>query len=177
MFARHAGGLRCLAWVPEVPGGFVTVSDRNGVIRMWNVSQTAPVELLKTGKDGFHSIYFVSNDTALCAFKDGMVSVYNTSRKQVRVRRWPFLRAGCAAVRVHPAPDDQLLGFQSAWVARWHARRDGNDARSRMRAGRKESQAVGWSGGCVRVRWSGVRRAGTRRPSSTAALTWRTPTS
>jgi hypothetical protein len=50
VFARHAGGLRCLAWVPEVPGGFVTVSDRNGVIRMWNVSQTAPVELLKTGK-------------------------------------------------------------------------------------------------------------------------------
>jgi WD40 repeat protein len=25
----------------------------------------------------------VSNDIALCAFKDGMVSVYNTSRKQV----------------------------------------------------------------------------------------------
>jgi WD40 repeat protein len=87
VFARHAGGLRCLAWVPEVPGGFVTVSDRNGVIRMWNVSQTAPVELLKTGKDGFHSIYFVTSDVALCAFKDGMVSVYNTSRKQVHARR------------------------------------------------------------------------------------------
>ncbi|KAK3279060.1 hypothetical protein CYMTET_13034, partial [Cymbomonas tetramitiformis] len=83
VFARHAGGLRALAWVPEIPGGFVTVSDRNGVMRLWNVSQTSPVELLKTGKDGFHSILFISGDTALCAFKDGMVSVYNVSRKQV----------------------------------------------------------------------------------------------
>lgn len=39
VFARHSGGLRALAWVPEIPGGFVTVSERNGVIRMWNVSQ------------------------------------------------------------------------------------------------------------------------------------------
>jgi len=105
VFARHVGGLRCLAWVPEVPGGFVTVSDRNGVIRMWNVSQTSPVELLKTGKDGFHSIYFVSNDVALCAFKDGMVSVYNTSRKQVRACFGHWLRhSALASCQPHNGP-------------------------------------------------------------------------
>jgi hypothetical protein len=41
------------------------------------------VELLKTGKDGFHEIFFVSRDVALCAFKDGMVALYNVTRRQV----------------------------------------------------------------------------------------------
>jgi WD40 repeat protein len=41
VFTRHSGGLRALAWVPEIPGGFVTVSERNGVIRLWNVSQVS----------------------------------------------------------------------------------------------------------------------------------------
>ena len=41
------------------------------------------MELLKTGKDGFHHIVFMSADEALCGFKDGMVAVYNTSRKRV----------------------------------------------------------------------------------------------
>ena len=47
VFSRHSGGLRALAWVPEIPGGFVTVSERNGVIRLWNVSQVRyPLDVL-----------------------------------------------------------------------------------------------------------------------------------
>lgn len=41
------GGLRSLAWVPGVPGDFVTATDKGGVLRMWNVSLRSPKASLK----------------------------------------------------------------------------------------------------------------------------------
>ena len=41
------GGLQMIAWVPNVPGDFVTVSNKTGVIRVWNVSNRQSKDTLK----------------------------------------------------------------------------------------------------------------------------------
>ena len=47
-FDRAVGGVRALAWVPGAPGDFVTVSATAGGVRLWNVSQPAPKDVMKT---------------------------------------------------------------------------------------------------------------------------------
>ena len=41
------GGLQMLAWVPGVPGDFVSVSHKTGVLRVWNVSNRSHKEAIK----------------------------------------------------------------------------------------------------------------------------------
>jgi len=42
----HAGLSAC-KWVDEMPGTFVSISDRHGVIRVWNVSNSQPIHIIK----------------------------------------------------------------------------------------------------------------------------------
>ena len=46
-FQRAASQLGSVEWVPTIPGGFITCDARLGVVRMWNVSQKAPMESVK----------------------------------------------------------------------------------------------------------------------------------
>lgn len=76
-FDRAVGGVRALAWVPGAPGDFVTVSATAGGVRLWNVSQPAPKDVMKTqGKasGGFQNAIFIAGEARLlCAFKSGSV--------------------------------------------------------------------------------------------------------
>ena len=52
-------GLTSLAWVPCVPGDFITVSEKTGVLRVWNVSQRAAKDTLKAEAGPFHAVSFL----------------------------------------------------------------------------------------------------------------------
>ena len=83
-FAKQPAGLRALAWLPGMPGSFLSAGDRAGVMRLWNVSQPQPLDVLRTGKPGFHSLRVVpGTSTVLCSFMDGTVAVYSVRRRQV----------------------------------------------------------------------------------------------
>ena len=83
-FDRAVGGVRALAWVPGAPGDFVTVSATAGGVRLWNVSQPAPKDVMKTqGKasGGFQNAIFIAGEARLlCAFKSGSVRRPPTDR-------------------------------------------------------------------------------------------------
>eukprot|EP00741_Cyanophora_paradoxa_P001368 tig00000480_g1324.t1 len=89
-FEPQNGGIRSVAWIPGVPGGFVTAADKVGVIRTWSASQKGPMGVIKAGKSGFQSLVFArASDRALCTFKDGSAGSYNLGK-----RRWEAQREG-----------------------------------------------------------------------------------
>lgn len=46
--------VKAISWMSWAPGSFVSVSSRTGVIRVWNVSQKQPIEVIKVS----HMIFF-----------------------------------------------------------------------------------------------------------------------
>lgn len=81
-FDRQGSGLTALSWMPWASGNFATVTDRNGNLRVWNVSQPQPLEVLRVGTTGFTGLVFMpGTPRALCVFDDGSVCVYNIRKK------------------------------------------------------------------------------------------------
>jgi WD40 repeat protein len=94
-----------VAWVPSAPGSFVSFTQRNGIIRLWNVSQKSvvawllgysfcahstfvsmsgrhPLESIRVCSTGFVSVSFINNTPrALCACHDGSVLVYDLTTR------------------------------------------------------------------------------------------------
>ena len=66
---QASSGLTMLAWIPGVPGDFLTVSSKTGVLRIWNVSNRSPKDVIKAEAGPFHGISFSDSQRALCRFK------------------------------------------------------------------------------------------------------------
>ncbi|XP_053441219.1 WD repeat-containing protein 17 isoform X2 [Nycticebus coucang] len=56
-----AASVQCLAWVPSAPGMFITGDSQVGVLRIWNVSKTTPIDNLKLKKTGFHCLHVLNS--------------------------------------------------------------------------------------------------------------------
>ena len=70
--------------MPWSPGSFATVNSRTSIMRIWNVSQKQPLELVRIGLSGINDFVFLpSTERALCAFVDGSVGVYNLTKRQL----------------------------------------------------------------------------------------------
>ena len=75
-------GLQSLAWVPGVPGDFVSVTERTGLLRVWNVSGRSPRDTLKAEGGPFHGISFVEpTQRLLCRFRSGAVGLCELPRR------------------------------------------------------------------------------------------------
>uniref|UniRef100_A0A6I8NRB7 WD repeat domain 17 n=1 Tax=Ornithorhynchus anatinus TaxID=9258 RepID=A0A6I8NRB7_ORNAN len=59
--AAAASSVQCLAWVPSAPGMFITGDSQVGVLRMWNVSRTTPIDNFKLKKTGFHGLHVLNS--------------------------------------------------------------------------------------------------------------------
>ncbi|XP_004406527.1 PREDICTED: WD repeat-containing protein 17 isoform X1 [Odobenus rosmarus divergens] len=60
-FPSAAASVQCLAWVPSAPGMFVTGDSQVGVLRIWNVSRTTPIDNFKLKKTGFHCLHVLNS--------------------------------------------------------------------------------------------------------------------
>ncbi|CAO2612145.1 WD repeat-containing protein 17 [Lemmus lemmus] len=60
-FPNTAMSVQCLAWVPSAPGMFITGDSQVGVLRIWNVSRTTPIDNFKLKKTGFHCLHIVNS--------------------------------------------------------------------------------------------------------------------
>lgn len=85
-FAKQPAGLKAVHFVPSMPGGFVTFSDRAAVLRLWNVSQPSPIALLKVARQSaMHSAaFFPGSPVAVCTLVDGTVALYDTQAQRRR---------------------------------------------------------------------------------------------
>ncbi|XP_075716349.1 WD repeat-containing protein 17 isoform X1 [Rhinoderma darwinii] len=60
-FPSAAASVQCLAWVPTAPGMFITGDSQVGVLRVWNVSKTTPIDNFKLKKTGFHALHVLNS--------------------------------------------------------------------------------------------------------------------
>ncbi|XP_042664033.1 WD repeat-containing protein 17 isoform X1 [Tyto alba] len=60
-FPNAAASVQCLAWVSSAPGMFITGDSQVGVLRIWNVSRTTPIDNFKLKKTGFHGLHVLSS--------------------------------------------------------------------------------------------------------------------
>ncbi|NXN85959.1 WDR17 protein, partial [Bombycilla garrulus] len=60
-FPCAAASVQCLAWVSSAPGMFITGDSQVGVLRVWNVSRTTPIDNFKLKQTGFHGLHVLSS--------------------------------------------------------------------------------------------------------------------
>ncbi|KAM5277830.1 WD repeat-containing protein 17 isoform 6-T11 [Hipposideros larvatus] len=60
-FPSAAASVQCLAWVPSAPGMFITGDSQVGVLRIWNVSRSTPIDNFKLKKTGFHCLHVLNS--------------------------------------------------------------------------------------------------------------------
>ncbi|XP_035770593.1 WD repeat-containing protein 17 [Neolamprologus brichardi] len=65
-FPSAAASVQCLAWVPSAPGMFITGDSQVGVLRVWNVSRSTPLDSFPMIKSRF-SVYLLSKSPLLSA--------------------------------------------------------------------------------------------------------------
>uniref|UniRef100_A0A667WJC0 WD repeat domain 17 n=1 Tax=Myripristis murdjan TaxID=586833 RepID=A0A667WJC0_9TELE len=63
-FPSAAASVQCLAWVPSAPGMFITGDSQVGVLRIWNVSRSTPLDNFKLKKTGFHALHVLNSPPA-----------------------------------------------------------------------------------------------------------------
>ncbi|TRZ01527.1 hypothetical protein DNTS_005210 [Danionella cerebrum] len=73
-FPSAAASVQCLAWVPSAPGMFITGDSQVGVLRIWNVSKTTPLDNFKLKKTGFHALHVLNSPPAKKAFSSNSPS-------------------------------------------------------------------------------------------------------
>uniref|UniRef100_A0A8C9HES9 WD repeat domain 17 n=1 Tax=Piliocolobus tephrosceles TaxID=591936 RepID=A0A8C9HES9_9PRIM len=82
-----AASVQCLAWVPSAPGMFITGDSQVGVLRIWNVSRTTPIDNLKLKKTGFHCLHVLNSPPRKKFSVQPGVGLYDMGAK-----KWDFLR-------------------------------------------------------------------------------------
>ncbi|XP_064607979.1 WD repeat-containing protein 17-like isoform X2 [Liolophura sinensis] len=75
-----AAHVHTLSWMPNAPGIFITGDSHSGVLRVWNVSKSTPLENLKLKKTGFHCLYMISEDQT-APLEPGLASKCHLSPK------------------------------------------------------------------------------------------------
>ncbi|XP_068043144.1 WD repeat-containing protein 17 isoform X3 [Anomalospiza imberbis] len=60
-FPSAAASVQCLAWVSNAPGMFITGDSQVGVLRVWNVSRTTPIDNFKLKQTGFHGLHVLNS--------------------------------------------------------------------------------------------------------------------
>ncbi|PVD35249.1 hypothetical protein C0Q70_06530 [Pomacea canaliculata] len=55
-----AAEIQTLCWVHNAPGMFVTGDVQSGVLRIWSVANTTPIENIRIKKSGFHELHVIS---------------------------------------------------------------------------------------------------------------------
>mmetsp|Transcript_71803 Transcript_71803/g.191534 ORF Transcript_71803/g.191534 Transcript_71803/m.191534 type:complete len:1269 (+) Transcript_71803:67-3873(+) len=84
-FDRLSQGIRSIAWVRSEPGNFVTVTDKVGVLRKWNVSQRAPIDMIKVGVSGLSSVkaFPAHPSLFLMSFLNGSIGVLDVIHRKM----------------------------------------------------------------------------------------------
>jgi len=110
-FDRAGGGIRALQWMEWEPGNFCTVTSRTGVVRVWNVSQKAPLRVHRVGHGsvGFHYLQIVpGQERCVFSLSDGSVGVYHLGKAQLEWRGPPGHKETIFDVRFNPRDPDLL---------------------------------------------------------------------
>lgn len=113
-FDKQTQGIRSLAWAKAQPGNFVTVTDRVGILRLWNVSQRAPLAQVKVGPTGVNCIKAVPGEPNwfVLSFKNSAVGVCDIATRTMRFMSATGHSETIFDVTFHPE-DPDIIGTAS----------------------------------------------------------------
>mmetsp|Transcript_83429 Transcript_83429/g.131776 ORF Transcript_83429/g.131776 Transcript_83429/m.131776 type:complete len:1252 (+) Transcript_83429:88-3843(+) len=123
VFDKQPQGIRSIAFVRSQPGNFLTVSDRIGVIKVWNVSQgDRPQTQMKVGQSGVNCIKAFPNepDQFVLSFKNSSVGIVDILHRRVRFMSAPGHSETIFDCAFHPEDPDLLAtasydGYVKLW--------------------------------------------------------------
>lgn len=110
-------------WITDPPGHFITGDSQTGIIRMWNSSSTSPIESFSVHPLGFIALQRLKDNRVLCAFSDGMISVYDMSARKFIWKTNAAHRNTIFKLEFHPSEPNYVIscGAEGA-VCTWDAR-------------------------------------------------------
>ncbi|CAE8588805.1 unnamed protein product, partial [Polarella glacialis] len=99
-FDKQSQGINSMAWAKAQPGNFVTVTDRVGVLRLWNVSQRAPLAQIKVGLTGVNCVKAIPSEPNqfVLSFKNSSVGVCDIETRTMKFMSSP---GHAASMRTH----------------------------------------------------------------------------
>eukprot|EP00397_Hematodinium_sp_SG-2012_P003013 GEMP01003021.1.p1 GENE.GEMP01003021.1~~GEMP01003021.1.p1 ORF type:complete len:1246 (+),score=297.79 GEMP01003021.1:113-3850(+) len=109
VFERTPQGVKYLAWVPNQPGTFLSVTDKVGVLKIWNVSQRFPVGQLKVGVGGIFAIKATPQPRIgmfLLSYKNGSVGLLDFTTRKMVFTSAPGHSETIFDIAFHPADQD-----------------------------------------------------------------------
>lgn len=82
---RGVNKINCIVWKEDRSGEFITTARRVGAIKLWNVAQTSPKEVIKVGTHGVNQMSRIKGDPnrLLLAFTNGALQVFNIARRRI----------------------------------------------------------------------------------------------
>eukprot|EP00397_Hematodinium_sp_SG-2012_P003108 GEMP01003116.1.p1 GENE.GEMP01003116.1~~GEMP01003116.1.p1 ORF type:complete len:1245 (+),score=190.74 GEMP01003116.1:263-3997(+) len=86
VFDRSLQGVKYIAWVANQPGTFLSVTDKVGVLKIWNVSQKLPVGQIKVGIGGISAIKAAPHPKIgmfVMSYKNGSVGMLDFNKRKV----------------------------------------------------------------------------------------------
>lgn len=114
--------IQSICWMSWAPGSFCTCTLRTGVIKVWNVSQSKPIEHIRVGHTGFRSCSVIASTSRLvCSFSDGSVSLYDMLKKQMEFCTQPGHTETVFATKFSPhSPDILATSSYDSTIKIWH---------------------------------------------------------
>ncbi|CAE8613930.1 unnamed protein product [Polarella glacialis] len=109
-FDKQSQGINSMAWAKAQPGNFVTVTDRVGVLRLWNVSQRAPLAQIKVGLAGVNCVKAIPSEPNqfVLSFKNSSVGVCDIETRTMKFMSSPGHAETIFDVAFHPQDPDML---------------------------------------------------------------------
>ncbi len=122
-FEKQGASVTALEWLPWQPGSFASINGRAGVVRIWNVSQRAPLEVVQVSDRPAWGMSLLPGTTRLLlSFLDGAVAVFDLATRSLRHRGLPGHIETIFDAQFHPTdPDTLATASYDASVKVWHA--------------------------------------------------------
>lgn len=109
-FDKQAQAVKALAWAWAQPGNFVTCTERVGLLKLWNVSQRAPLSQVKVGPCGVNNIKAIPShpNWFVLSFKNSAVGVCDIASRSIKFMSSPGHSETIFDVVFHPEDPDTL---------------------------------------------------------------------
>eukprot|EP00405_Crypthecodinium_cohnii_P056845 CAMPEP_0206620410 /NCGR_PEP_ID=MMETSP0325_2-20121206/61586_1 /ASSEMBLY_ACC=CAM_ASM_000347 /TAXON_ID=2866 /ORGANISM="Crypthecodinium cohnii, Strain Seligo" /LENGTH=1243 /DNA_ID=CAMNT_0054143323 /DNA_START=54 /DNA_END=3781 /DNA_ORIENTATION=- len=109
-FEPQAQPIKSIAWAKAQPGNFLTSTDRVGLLKLWNVSQRAPLSQIKVGSTGVNCVkaFPLNPNLFMVSYKNSSVGVCDIGSKSMKFSSSPGHSETIFDVIFHPNDPDVI---------------------------------------------------------------------
>ncbi len=84
VFDKQPTGISSVSWMDWTAGNFISSNVKNGTLKIWNVSQKAPLDSIRIGDVGIQCMRLgPGTKQCVCSHVDGSVSVFHLEKKHL----------------------------------------------------------------------------------------------